>query len=185
MNIFNQDIYQKAWNFACRAHKDQKIPGSDIPYCNHLGNVTMEIMCIIAIDTVDNPDLAIQTALLHDVIEDTHFHYEDIKETFGSNVADAVLALTKDKTKISKREQMHDSLNRIKKQPKEVWMVKMADRITNLQEPPSHWNSEKILKYQNEAKLIYDYLKDANKILAKRLLKKIEDYSNYLEEDRK
>lgn len=33
---------------------------------------------------------------------------------------------------------MKDSLKRIKKQPKEISMVKMADRITNLQIPPGH-----------------------------------------------
>lgn len=42
-----------------------------------------------------------------------------------------------------KKLQMQDSLRRIKSQPREVWMVKMADRITNLQPPPGHWSEEK------------------------------------------
>ena len=32
----------------------------------------------------------------------------------------------------------------MKTQPIEVWMVKLADRITNLLPPPAHWNEEKI-----------------------------------------
>jgi hypothetical protein len=33
---------------------------------------------------------------------------------------------------LSKEQQMPDSLQRIRQQPKEVWLVKMADRICNL-----------------------------------------------------
>ncbi|WPL13535.1 hypothetical protein Thiosp_03339 [Thiorhodovibrio litoralis] len=32
MNIWNQDKYLKAWNFASKIHNGQKLPGSDIPY---------------------------------------------------------------------------------------------------------------------------------------------------------
>jgi (p)ppGpp synthase/HD superfamily hydrolase len=56
-------------------------------------------------------------------------------------------------------------------------MVKMADRITNLQPPPKHWDQEKILQYKQEARLIHDYLKDANKYLADRLKQKIGSYN--------
>ena len=82
-------------------------------------------------------DLAIQTAILHDTIEDTNPAYEDFQSEFGRNIAYSVLALTKD-TILEKEAQIHDSLERIKLQPKEIWMVKLADRITNLQPPPSY-----------------------------------------------
>ena len=74
---------------------------------------------------------------------------------------------------------MKDSLQRIKQQPQEVWMVKMADRITNLYHPPFYWNVEKILRYSQEAKLIHSELKASNHELAKRLLDKIEAYSQF------
>ena len=38
---------------------------------------------------------------------------------------------------------MLDSLKRIKKMSHEVWAVKMADRITNLQPPPKGWSAKK------------------------------------------
>lgn len=47
------------------------------------------------------------------------------------------------------------SLTRIKKLQKEVWAVKLADRITNLQPPPSGWNKQKRLKYLEESKSLF------------------------------
>ena len=77
---------------------------------------------------------------------------------------------------------MIDSLERIKAQPKEVWAVKMADRICNLYAPPFYWDNEKKEEYISEAKLIHEYLKDGNSYLANRLLEKIEKYRSFLEE---
>ena len=72
MNIWNQEKYIKAWNFASIVHNGQTLPGTDLPYINHIGNVAMEAMAAIANDTrINNPDLLVQCALLHDVIEDT------------------------------------------------------------------------------------------------------------------
>ena len=57
-------------------------------------------------------------------------------------------------TFLPKDQQIIDSLSRIKKLPIEVWAVKLADRITNLQPPPSYWTTEKRKKYLDQAKLI-------------------------------
>ncbi len=181
MNIWNQEKYIKAWKFVSIAHHGQIVPGTNIPYINHIGNVAMEAMAAIANGTqINNPDLLIQCALLHDVIEDTNCTYHKIKREFGVEVADGVLALTKNKNLCSKVEQMEDSIERIRKQPKEIWMVKLSDRITNLQPPPKHWNKEKIQKYRKEAILIWGKLGEANQYLAKRLSKKISEYAQFL-----
>jgi hypothetical protein len=74
---------------------------------------------------------------------------------------------------------MEDSLARILKQPREIWMVKMADRISKLLPPPGAWTKERILEYCDEAVLIYEALRDADAILADRLQKKIESYRQY------
>lgn len=180
MNSWDQDKYLQAWNFACRIHQGQTIPGSDIPYINHLGLVTMEATAAIANKHIDKPTILVLCALLHDSIEDTSTTYEDIKDTFGIDVADGVFSLTKNTQLATKTEQMKDSLARIKQQPKEVWMVKLCDRITNLQPPPKHWNNAKILKYQTEARLILEQLGDASPFLADRLSAKIAGYDQYL-----
>ena len=182
MNIWNQDKYIKAWKFAAHAHNGQLAPGTDIPYINHIGNVAMEAMAAIAHGKdIENPDLLVQCALLHDVIEDTEHTYEEIKEEFGVEVANGVLALTKDNKNIASRTgQMEDSIERIRQQPKEVWMVKLSDRITNLQPPPKHWDKEKIQTYRNEAILILEKLGEANPYLAERLKNKIDEFRQYL-----
>lgn len=180
MNNWDQDKYLEAWNFASAIHNGQTLPGSDIPYINHLGLVTMEATAAIANNTIDNPDLLVLCALLHDSIEDTPTTYDEIKEVFGSEVADGVLALTKNTELPSKAEQMLDSLRRIKTQAIEVWMVKLCDRITNLQPPPKHWTKEKVAQYHNEARLILDELGEANLFLTERLKMKIDAYEKYL-----
>ncbi len=177
MNIWNQDQYLKAWNFASVIHNGQKVPGGDIPYINHIGLVSMEATAAIAsIKDIQFPDLLVLCALLHDAIEDTDTTYIEIINEFSTEVADGVLALTKDKNLPTKKEQMEDSIYRIKQQPKEVWMVKLCDRITNLQPPPKHWNKDKIDKYRAEASFILEQLGEANQFLAERLKSKIESY---------
>lgn len=180
MKTWDQDQYQKAWNFVSRIHHGQTLPGSDIPYINHLGLVAMEAMATVASENIDNPDLLVLCALLHDAIEDTPTTHEDILNQFGPDVAQGVLALTKDARLPSKAEQMRDSLTRIKRQPREVWMVKLCDRITNLQTPPKHWDTQKIKAYQQEAQVILDELGSANRFLGQRLSEKIAGYSRYL-----
>ena len=177
---WNQDEYLKAWNFASAIHNNQKLPGSDIPYINHLGLVVMESTAAITNESIKDPNLLVLCALLHDSIEDTSTTYEEINELFGINIADGVLALTKNTDLPSKPEQMKDSISRIQKQPKEVWMVKLCDRITNLQPPPKHWNKEKITNYQNEARLILEKLGEASQFLSARLKIKIIAYDQYL-----
>ena len=54
---------------------------------------------------------------------------------------------------------MADSLLRIQECPKEIAIVKLVDRITNLQAPPSHWTSKKIQKYLEEVRLIASTLR--------------------------
>lgn len=181
MKIWDQEKYIKAWNFACHVHNGQLVSGTDLPYINHVGNVVMEAMAAIANDMdIDNPDLLVMCSLLHDVIEDTNFSYDDIEREFGVAVAEGVSALSKNENLLSKAEQMKDSIERIRKQPKEVWMVKLSDRIANLQPPPKHWGKEKIDQYRNEAILILEILGEANRYLANRLKIKIDDYIQYL-----
>jgi len=181
--IWDQDKYIKAWNYASVIHQGQTLPGKDIPYLNHLGLVAMEAMAATTNGIgSEDPTLLILCAVLHDAIEDTECTYDDIKLIFGSNVAEGVLALSKDKRLPTKQEQMEDSIYRIQKQPKSIWMVKLCDRITNLQPPPAHWNSTKIALYQEEARYILKHLGKANEYLANRLDNKIQNYNQFIKE---
>ncbi len=184
-NLWSADIYQKAWAFATRKHSGQTYGGThegeQIPYINHIASVAMEVSLATAktLDVVD-ANLAIQCALLHDTIEDTDATYTEVCELFGRPVADGVMALSKNENLPTKQAQMEDSIARIKLQPKEIWMVKLADRITNLYHPPFYWSDEKILSYQKEAQYILDQLGASNEALANRLLQKINEYPAFL-----
>jgi (p)ppGpp synthase/HD superfamily hydrolase len=172
---WDRDIYIQACRFAAQAHQGQLVPGSDLPYLLHLNLVSMEIIAALGAETGRDGDLAVQCALLHDTIEDTETSYEQIASSFGIKVADGVAALSKN-PKLETSHQLEDSLDRIKTQPQEIWMVKLADRITNLQPPPPHWTPEKIRRYRDEAIEIHSHLQSASPFLALRLAAKIQNY---------
>jgi len=171
--IWSPDFFRKAFVFAANAHQGQIFPGTELPYLTHVTLVCTELMAALE-DGMDG-NLAIGCAALHDVLEDTPTSYELIEQEFGQHVAAGVASLTKNSS-LPKELRMEDSLNRIIEQPREVWMVKMADRIVNLSRPPVHWSNDKISKYKVEASSIHTALKAANNTLADRLCMKIENY---------
>jgi (p)ppGpp synthase/HD superfamily hydrolase len=172
---WNPELYIKACRFAAIAHRGQIVPGSDLPYLMHLNLVGMEIIAVLSIETGSDGDLAVQCALLHDTIEDTDTTYEQIRSIFGIKVADGVQALSKNPD-LEKSQRLGDSLDRIQQQPQEIWMVKLADRITNLQPPPSHWDLAKIIRYREEAIEIHALLQTSSPYLSSRLKEKIANY---------
>jgi len=175
---WSQELYIKSYKFAAAAHRGQTVPGTELPYVMHLSFVSMEIMAALRIESGHDEDLAVQCALLHDVIEDTETTYQRLMEEFGRTVAAGVLALSKDKT-LAKPQQMADSLRRIIQQPPEIRMVKLADRITNLQPPPAFWTKHKIEKYRAGAFEILNTLGEASDFLSMRLREKIGAYGPY------
>ena len=172
-----QDTYQKALRYAAEKHAllQQTLPDSIIPYDVHLSNVAMEILVAATYNKDFDTEFAIQVGLLHDVLEDTAVTAEELSTLFGSEVTAGVQALTKNKL-LPNHEQMKDSLQRIKQCVPEVRAVKLADRITNLQEPPLSWTTEKKQNYLREAGLILKELSGTNEYLEKRLELKIEAY---------
>lgn len=184
MAHWHPDTYTKAWAFASKQHRGQTYGGSQhgerIEYISHIASVAMEITWALQSDHTADGALAVQCALLHDTLEDTDTSYEILHSEFGEAVANGVLALSKNEKLPTKDAQMRDSLYRIKQQPREVWMVKMADRITNLYHPPFYWTNEKILAYRDEALIIYQELHMANSQLAQRLQQKIAAYPQFL-----
>lgn len=176
-----QDAYIQAYQFAAGAHQGQTFPGTDLPYIMHLSFVCMEVMAALRVEPQTHEYLAVQCALLHDTIEDTAVTFEELVDHFGATVAEGVLSLTKD-NRLPKSVQMSDSLRRILQQPPEIWMVKLADRISNLQAPPCYWKPDKIQRYQVEAETILLALQNASPYLAQRLRQKIEEYNRFISE---
>lgn len=179
------DALQDAWQLATGQHAGQTYggfeQGEQIVYLNHIGSVTFEIISASFVEKGMNLDLALKCAVLHDTLEDTELSYETLLHKYGKAVAEGVLALTKSQHIVGKREQMADSLQRIKQQPKEVWAVKMADRIANLYAPPYYWNDEKKTAYMEEAWLIHRELCEGSSYLADRLAEKIRAYRRFIQ----
>lgn len=124
--MYSPDRYVEAMRFAAGKHIAQKEPGSDLPYLVHIVSVTAEVIAALPTTKLANPDVAVLCALLHDTVEDTPTSLEEITEKFGADVG--VSALTKNE-KLPKAEQMADSLRRIREQPPEIAVVKLADRL--------------------------------------------------------
>lgn len=182
--FFSQTLYKKALECASTSHKEQKTPHG-YPYLHHVTSVAMEVMAMLTAEhpSFDEANVALQCALLHDVLEDTQTSEEELKSYYGldTKVIEGVKALTKDKTLPDKKAQMKDSLERLLLQPTCVQWVKLADRITNLGIPPYFWNKTKIVHYQDEAKEILHVLQNASHYLAHRLQTQIDMYDAYIQ----
>ncbi len=85
----NKPLLRKAFLFANNAHKGVKRKSGE-PYILHPIAVAKIVATEIGLGTK-----AICAALLHDVVEDTHFTLEDIENAFGSKIAYIVDGLTK------------------------------------------------------------------------------------------
>ncbi len=184
MAAWDPDLYNRALRFAGEAHGNQTVPGTDISYLMHLCQVCQEAMSAVLADPTLDGDLVMQCALLHDSVEDTETTREAVAEAFGEAVAAGVDALSKrphgpDGEPWTKDEKMADSLARILGQPREVRVVKLADRITNLQDPPPHWSTDKTARYHREAEQILAALGDASDHLAERMRLKISAYTTH------
>ena len=184
MKNISIDNLQDIWQKVTVLHNGQTYgghhPKEKIEYINHIGSVVFEVINAANHTNDFNAELAIKCAFLHDTLEDTSYTMEECKKEFGEQVTAGVLALTKN-TRLAKEQQMTDSLERIKQQPKEVWAVKLADRICNLYAPPYYWNNDKKISYVQEAKIIHAHLKEGNEYLANRLQEKIENYKRYFD----
>lgn len=145
--------------FATKKHEGQLMKQLEgMPYSAHFFGVAMNAIKLAAQsqEPIDW-DLLICSAILHDTIEDTGATKEEIESLFGKDIANGVSALTKNKS-LPKEIQMKDSLERIKKQPFEIAIVKVADRMFNIRDRVESWSSEKQEQYKEEARLICEEL---------------------------
>ena len=176
-----EDIMQCAWLFASRKHNGQLYPGSEqLPYITHLGAVLLETLQALRANNDFDATTAVCCAILHDTVEDTETTIHEITSAFGMKVADGVAALTKNKH-LQGIEATRDSLLRIREQPKEIWIVKLADRAANLLNPPSHWSLEKRSAYAQEGELILKTLGTASPHLAAVLSARIQAWKDSLQ----
>ena len=171
--FLNPETLDKAYNFAVKAHENQKRHSGD-PYVIHpvaVANILTELK-------LDSATIA--TGLLHDTIEDTHATYQTIKDEFGQEVADLVEGVTK----ISELENQATANSRAENFRKliiatskdiRVLLVKIADRLHNMRTISSIDKIEKRERIAKETMEIYSPL--ADRMGMNRIRDELEDLS--------
>ena len=145
------EAVDKAFYFACEAHKDQRRRSGE-PYIYH----PIEVATIAASD-IGLGRTSIICALLHDVVEDTKYTLDDIKEMFGEKVSRVVDGLTKfDNLEGAESAQAENFKKVISSLTYDirVVLIKLSDRLHNmrtLDSMPKH----KQLKIASETTYLY------------------------------
>ena len=123
-------LIRKAFDIALDAHKDQRRKTGE-PYIYH----PIEVAKIVA-NEIGLGATSIACALLHDVIEDSEYTYEDLKKIFGKNIADIVNGLTKisvmNQQNISVQSENYRKLLLTLSEDFRVILIKIADRLHNM-----------------------------------------------------
>ena len=147
------DLINKAIEFARKAHKEQ-FRKSGEPYYLH----PIEVAKILSEIKLDNSSIA--CGLLHDTIEDTSATLEDIKDSFGLEIAYLVDGLTKInkfslKVNNLKLGENYRKLLLAATQDIRVILIKLADRLHNMRTLDYIDDESKKLKIALETQEIY------------------------------
>ncbi len=145
-------VIRKAFDIALDAHKDQRRKTGE-PYIYH----PIEVAKIVA-NEIGLGATSIACALLHDVIEDSDYTYEDLKKIFGQKIADIVNGLTKisvmNHQNISIQSENYRKLLLTLSTDFRVILIKIADRLHNMRTLDS-MRPDKQKKIASETVYIY------------------------------
>lgn len=152
LNEEQNKLIRRAFDIALDAHKDQRRKTGE-PYIYH----PIEVAKIVA-NEIGLGATSIACALLHDVIEDSEYTYEDIKKIFGVKIADIVNGLTKisvmNHQNISIQSENYRKLLLTLSEDFRVILIKIADRLHNMRTLQS-MTPEKQKKIASETVYIY------------------------------
>ena len=128
----DKKLIRLAFDTAVDAHKNQRRKSGE-PYIFHPIAVAKIVASQIGLDAV-----AIASALLHDVVEDTDYTIEDMERLFGKTVAHIVEGLTKissmsRENDISLQAENFRKLLLTMNDDVRVILIKIADRLHNMQ----------------------------------------------------
>jgi guanosine-3',5'-bis(diphosphate) 3'-pyrophosphohydrolase len=126
----NTELLKKAYSVAVAAHLKQRRATNE-PYITH----PLEVAAMLADMKLD--EISIAAALLHDVVEDSDYTIDKIRDMFGDEIADLVWGVTKI-SKISEVDAEDARAETLKKMivaminDVRVILIKLADRYHNI-----------------------------------------------------
>jgi len=125
-NVLDFNLINKAIYWAKKYHGDQKRKSGE-PYYSH----PLEVAYMVSEYKLKTD--VIVASILHDIGEDTEVTVEMIQGTFGERIAEMVDRLTRDRpdgTKLSVEEILNNAYHL---KDKEVLLIKLFDRLHNIQ----------------------------------------------------
>ena len=129
MSSHEVDRLRSAFEFAREAHSPQKRKSGE-PYIIH--PVCVARIVAEELELGADPIIA---AFLHDVVEDTHYTIDDIRERFGDDVAFLVGVVTKEKKEKYVQSKQVDNYRQILASMQfdvRALLIKLADRLHNM-----------------------------------------------------
>jgi (p)ppGpp synthase/HD superfamily hydrolase len=153
-------LINKAKMLAGKAHEGQFRKYSGMPYIVH----PIEVATIV--QSVDHTDEMIAAALLHDVVEDTDYSFEDIANEVSPKVSELVKGLTDVSNPQDGNRKVRKAIDKdhLAEQNAEVQTIKLADVISNSQDIKA--NDPKFAKvYIEEMKALLEVLTKGDKTL--------------------
>lgn len=167
------DVIEKAFNFARQAHAGvRRLSGE--PYIMHPLAVAQIVCSEIGLGST-----SICSALLHDVVEDTDYTVEDIRNIFGPKIAQIVDGVTKISGGIfgnqaSAQAETFKKLLLTMSDDIRVILIKISDRLHNMRTLGSQLPAK---QYKITGETLYIYAPLANRLGLNKIKEELEDLS--------
>lgn len=158
-------ILFKAIRFAAGKHRNQRRKDSvNSPYINHPVEV---VLLLWEVAQVRDSDVLL-AAILHDTVEDTNTHPEEINEAFGQVVTAYVLEVTDDKS-LPKKKRKQKQIELAAQKSHGAKLIALADKTCNLRNlndtPPKQWNHKRRVEYLQWSEQVVAGLRGINRAL--------------------
>lgn len=185
------ELLQRAFAFAVKKHAGTNRDGeAALPYATHVADVARILRLYGGV--TDEEVLA--AALLHDTVEDTETTNEEIREAFGARVAEIVAEVTREEPPDSELEGLSPDdrfwhrnnylLAEIDAMSDAAKQIKLADRLSNLEEARITKPLNKLSRYNRQSTLILEHIDEGvNPRLHRKLAKLNQKIWNELAED--
>ena len=137
----------KAVRFAAGKHRNQRRKDSlKSPYINHPIEVALLLWEVGGVRDAE----VLLASILHDTIEDTNTHEDEIREHFGEGVLAYVLEVTDDKS-LPKMKRKRLQIEHAPQKSNGAKMISLADKSCNVKNlntvPPQDWDRDRRAEY--------------------------------------